>query len=102
MQSISPPVRYWLAYTDDGPRAFFTSWTSNDGIGVLDDLFTHPDYRHQGLATALVHHCVADSRARGAGPVALEADPKDTPKRMYAAMGFRPLSLSHEYLKTFE
>ena len=87
---------------EDGPRAFFSSWTSSDGIGVLDYLFTHPDYRHRGLATALVHHCVADSRERGAGPVALEADPAGTPKHMYAAMGFRPLSVSHEYLKTFE
>ena len=102
MQSVSPPVRYWLAYGEDGPRAFCSSWTSSDGIGVLHYLFTHPDYRHRGLATALVHHCVADSRERGAGPVALEADPAGTPKHMYAAMGFRPLSVSLEYLKTFE
>ena len=102
LQSVSPPVRYWLAYAEDGPRAFFSSWMSSDGIGVLDDLYTHPDYRHRGLATALVHHCVADTRGRGAGPVALEADPTGTPKHMYAAMGFRPLSVSHEYLKTFE
>ena len=102
MQSISPPARYWLAYVEGAPRAFFSSWTSTDGIAVLDDLYTHPDYRRRGLATALVHHCVADVRERGAGPVALETDPADTPKHMYAAMGFRPLSLSHEYLKTFE
>ena len=102
MQSISPPVRYWLAYAEGAPRAFFSSWTSTSGIAVLDDLYTHPDYRRQGLATALIHHCVADVRARGAGPVALETDPADTPRHMYAAMGFRPLSVSHEYLKTFE
>lgn len=102
LQSVSPPVRYWLAYAEGGPRAFFSSWTSTDGIAVLDDLYTHPDYRRRGLATALVHHCVADSRTRGAGPVALETDPSDTPKLMYAAMGFRPLSVSYEYVKTFE
>ncbi len=102
MQAVSPSVHYWLAYAEGAPRAFFSSWTSNYGIAVLDDLYTHPDYRRRGLATALVHHCVADVRARGAGPVALETDPADTAKHMYAAMGFRPLSLSHEYLKTFE
>ena len=102
LQSTSPPVRYWLAYAEGSPRAFFSSWTSSNGIAVLDDLYTHPGYRRRGLATALVHHCVADSRAMGAGPVALETDPADTPKHMYAAMGFRPLSVSYEYLKTFE
>jgi GNAT superfamily N-acetyltransferase len=102
LQSISPPVRYWLAYAEGVPRAFFSSWTSNYGIAVLDDLYTHPAYRRRGLATALIHHCVAEVRARGAGPVALETDPADTPKHMYAAMGFGPLSVSHEYLKTFE
>lgn len=103
LQSVSPPVRYWLAYAEGEPQAFFSSWISSEGVAVLDFLYTHPDYRRQGLATALVHRCVADSRARGAGPVALETDPSDDiPKLMYAAMGFRPLSVSHEYLKTFE
>ena len=102
LRSVSLPVRYWVAYAERAPRAFFCSWTSTEGVGVLDDLYTHPDYRRRGLATALVHHCVADVRASGAGPVALETDPADTPKNMYAAMGFRPLSVSHEYLKTFE
>ena len=128
MQSVSPPVRYWLAYRGGRSEALteLSAWTSSrhaiglrpvlariwggrsEGLnfrvatGYLDYLFTHPDYRHRGLATALVHHCVADSRKRGAGPVALEADPAGTPKHMYAAMGFRPLSVSHEYLKTFE
>ncbi len=101
-QSISPPVRHWLANADGVPRALLSSWTSRDGIGVLDDLYVHAEYRRRGLATALVHHCVADSRARGAGPVALEVDPKDTPMRMYAAMGFHPLSVSYEYVKTCE
>ena len=91
-----------MAYAEGAPRAFFSSWTSSEGVAVLDFLYTHPDYRRRGLATALIHHCVADSRARGAGPVALETDPSDTPKHMYAAMGFRPLSVSYEYLKTFE
>lgn len=103
LQSVSPPVRYWLAYAEGAPRAFFSSWISSDGIAVLDFLYTHPDYRRRGLASALIHHCVADCRARGAGPVALETDPSDDiPKLMYAAMGFRPLSVSYEYLKTFE
>jgi GNAT superfamily N-acetyltransferase len=67
----------------------------------VEDLFTHPDYRHRGLATALIAHCVADARARGAGPVVIGADPHDTPRQMYAALGFRPLFLSRGYLRRF-
>ena len=101
LRSISPPVRYWLAYAAGEPKAILSSWTSGDGICVLDDLYTHPDYRRRGLATSLIHHCVANSRVRSAGPVVLEVEPGDGPEHMYAAMGFRPLSLSHEYLKTW-
>ena len=102
LRTFSPPVRYWLAFTEYEPRAYVSSWTSGDGIGIIDDLYTHPDYRLRGLASALIHHCVADSRARDAWVMALEAEPGDTPKDMYAAMGFRPLFVSHEYLKTWE
>jgi GNAT superfamily N-acetyltransferase len=84
-------VRYWLAHVDGVPRAYFASWPGENGVGIVEDLFTHPEFRHRGLATSLIAHCVADARARGAGPVVIGADPSDTPKRMYADLGFRPL-----------
>ena len=98
----SPPVRLWLAYFDDEPRAYFASWEGTDGVGQVEDLFTHPDFRHRGLATALIHHCVADSRAHGAGPVVIVCDPDDTPKEMYVALGFRPVTIKREYWKNVD
>jgi predicted GNAT family acetyltransferase len=71
-----------------------SSWPGENGVGQVEDLFTHPDYRHRGLATTLIAHGVADARARGAGPVLIIADPSDTPQQMYSAMGFRPLFIS--------
>jgi len=95
----SPPVRYWMAYVDGQPRAYLASWEGLDGVGQVEDLFTHPEFRHRGLATALIHRCVAHCRAHGAGPVVIVADTADTPKRMYAAMGFRPVATSRTYWK---
>jgi ribosomal protein S18 acetylase RimI-like enzyme len=94
-----PPVQYFLAYSEGRPVAYFNSWAGIDGVGQVEDLFTHPDFRHRGFATALIHHCVADARSKGAGPVVIVADPDDTPKRMYAALGFRPVAVYSHYLK---
>lgn len=94
-----PDVRYWHAYVDGVPRSYFSSWQGRNGIGIVEDLFTHPEYRHRGIATALIAHCVADARLHGAGPVVIGADPTDTPKVMYAAMGFRPLLVARNYVR---
>jgi GNAT superfamily N-acetyltransferase len=94
-----PPVQYWLACLKGRPRAYFNSWAGIDGVGQVEDLFTHPKFRHRGLATALIHHCVLECRRNGAGPVVIVADPTDTPKQMYAAMGFRPIAVYSHYLK---
>ena len=101
-RSKAPAVQFWLAYVEGEPRAYMCSWGGMEGVGQVEDLFTHPDFRHRGLATALVHHCAADCRAHGAGPVVIVADPTDTPKQMYAAMGFRPVAIKREYRKTVE
>jgi GNAT superfamily N-acetyltransferase len=95
----SPQVRWWLAYVDGVPRAFLNSWEGENGVGQVEDLFTHPEYRHQGLATALLAHCVTDARAHGAGPVIIGCEPNDTPKHMYAAMGWRPLYVVRHVVK---
>jgi GNAT superfamily N-acetyltransferase len=95
-----PPVRSWLAFEHGEARAHLSSWPGENGVGMVEDLFTQLEYRHRGLATALIAHCVADARARGAGPVIIGADPDDTPKHMYANLGFRPLYVSHNYLRS--
>jgi GNAT superfamily N-acetyltransferase len=97
VRNVSPPARPWLAWLDGRAVAYFSSWEGVAGVGQVEDLFTHPDYRHRGLATALIHHCVADARSHGAGPVVIASDPTDTPKHMYAAMGFVPVAIQRSY-----
>ena len=68
-------------------------------MGKVEDLFTAPAFRRRGIATALIAHAVPDARARGAGPVLIGADPTDTPKAMYAAMGFAPVCAIRSFTK---
>ena len=96
----APDLRFWLAGADGVDCAFLSSWPGVNGIGKVEDLFTHPDFRHRGIATALIVHGVGDARERGAGPVLIGALPDDTPMRMYAAMGFRPFCVTHRARKS--
>jgi GNAT superfamily N-acetyltransferase len=95
----SPPVRSWMACVESVPRAFLSSWQGRNGMGMLEDLYTHPDFRHRGLATALIAAGVRNARSNGAGPLLIVADPDDTPKQMYERLGFRPLFLIREFLR---
>jgi GNAT superfamily N-acetyltransferase len=99
-QVKAPALSFWLARVDDTDAAFFSSWPGPEGVGIVEDLFTRPEFRHRGIATALIAHSVADARERGAGPVAISARADDTPKLMYAALGFRPFAISRSYLKS--
>jgi GNAT superfamily N-acetyltransferase len=94
-----PPVQYFMAYVKDKPVAYFNSWAGIAGVGQVEDLFTLQKFRKRGIARALIHDCVADARTKGAGPVVIAADPTDTPKRIYAAMGFRPVAVQSHYTK---
>jgi GNAT superfamily N-acetyltransferase len=95
----NPMARSWFALVDGVPRAFFSSWPGENGVGMVEDLFCHPQYRRLGLGTALLAHSVADARDRGAGPVLITSALGDTPKHMYASMGFRPLYVMRTWTK---
>ncbi len=74
-------------------------WDGLGGVGQVEDVFVEPSYRHRGLATALIHRCVADAHARGSGALMLVADAGDTPQAMYAAMGFRHVATKRRYVR---
>lgn len=94
----TPPDRKWLAYVDGEARGMASAWDGVDGTGQVEDVFVEPEYRHRGLATALIHWCVADCRARGSNAVVIVADAADTPQAMYAAMGFRHVATKRRYV----
>ena len=58
-----------------------------------------PGCRVVRLDRALIHHCVADARAKGAEDVLIGAIAGDPPKHAYAAMGFASTCLIWEWLK---
>jgi GNAT superfamily N-acetyltransferase len=96
----APALQFFLANVEGTDCAYFSSWPGDNGLAQVENLFTLRDLRHRGVATALIRHCVDDVRARGAAEVVIASRLDDTPKRMYAAMGFRPFCVSRTYLKT--
>jgi GNAT superfamily N-acetyltransferase len=97
MQRKRPRVRTWLASRGDCPVGFFSEFAA-DGFGLLEDLYVHPSARFRGVARALVGHCANEARRRGAQAVFLTARAWDTPKYMYAKMGFRPVAITQHWL----
>jgi GNAT superfamily N-acetyltransferase len=94
----APGVTWWLASLGGVPCGYLAAFVGVDGMGQVEDLYVTPETRHRGVATALLHRGIADCRARGAGSVVIVSDADDTPKHMYAAMGFRPLAVESKYL----
>ena len=94
-----PPVRHWIAHLDGAARGYISSWEGPHRIGQVEDLYVEPTHRHRGLATALIRHGVTDARRAGADAVVIVADVIDTPKAMYAAMGFRPVYVLRKYTR---
>jgi GNAT superfamily N-acetyltransferase len=92
-----PHAQFWIVHASGRPAAYLSSWAAGNGIGVVEDLFTHPDFRLRGLATGLLAHAVTDLRQRGAKTIILSAIVDDSPKKMYAALGFTPLYVQRIY-----
>jgi GNAT superfamily N-acetyltransferase len=95
----APAVQYFIARVDGTDCGFFSSWPGTEGLGIVEDLYTRPEFRGRGVATALIATCIADARRRGASAILIEAMADDTPKHIYAGMGFRPLCVQRSYLK---
>jgi len=93
----APAVTYFGAF--DGPDLLGSfSVFLHDGVGYLEDLLVAPAARLRGVATALVAHCAREARRRGAQLLFLPAAADDTPKTMYAAMGFVPIGVAWNWL----
>ena len=93
----APEVQPFLAALDGLDVGYLSAMPGPDGVGLIEELFVHPEARGRGIGQALLDWCVGDARARGAVHVGLGARPEDWPRHLYARIGFRPLFVQRSW-----
>ena len=99
-RNATGPCLFFIAEREGAPCGYASAIRCPDGdLGMVEDVFTLPEVRGQGIATALIDHCVRHARAEGAGPVFIGAHANDWPKHLYARLGFRPVLVTRKQIK---
>jgi GNAT superfamily N-acetyltransferase len=96
-RGLTPAAAYFTVSRDSRVVGCIGVWVRHDGIGMIEDVFVHPDARGEGIATQMLRFVVGFARERGVGPVLIGAEVDDTPKHLYARFGFRPAAVTRSY-----
>ncbi|WP_279356009.1 GNAT family N-acetyltransferase [Methylobacterium indicum] len=92
--------RFHLACVDGQPVAYGASATAPSGAGIIEDLFTLPAYRRQGIASGMIAAFAGELRACGCSSVFLGAVVGEQARYLYAKLGFRPLLLTRCWVRS--
>jgi GNAT superfamily N-acetyltransferase len=84
----SRPTRLFVT----GDRLAMCKLWSDGTTAQVEDVFTAPEARGHGHARTLVTHAIGEARDGGHDLVFILADDDDTPKELYARLGFDPLA----------
>jgi len=95
----TPDYRFHLALRDGLPVAYGAMALAPNGMGMIEDLFTLPSARRQGIASALIAHFGGALHAMGARAIFLGAVAEEEAKTLYYNLGFRPVMLSRCWVK---
>ncbi|MGZ4383790.1 MAG: GNAT family N-acetyltransferase [Gaiellaceae bacterium] len=81
----------FLACQVDGRIASGCRLYLRGATAQIEDVFTHPEFRNRGLASAVVRAAAERARSAGHDLVWLMASADDWPKALYAKLGFTPI-----------
>ena len=94
-----PQYRFFLAVRDGQALAYGAYAVAPNGMGMIEDLFTLPSARRQGIASALIARFDRELREAGCRQVFLGALAEEEAKTLYFSMGFRPAMLTRCWVK---
>ena len=94
-----PECPFYLVHADGEAIAYGSIAAAPNGVVIIEDVFTHPEHRKQGVASAMLAALAADLTARGCDRVFLGALADEEAKRLYAQLGFRPVGLVRTWVK---
>lgn len=86
-----PDVTFWSAWHGDQLVGCGALKHLSDDHGELKSMRAHPDWRGKGVGKAMLHHLLAEARARGYTRVSLETgrpEPFLPARRLYESHGF--------------
>jgi GNAT superfamily N-acetyltransferase len=94
------PVTFYLAELAGRPVAYAARVECPNGLGMIEDVFTLPEVRNKGIASALIAHILARLRSViPARPVFLGAHALQGAKHLYRRLGFQPVMVTREFLQ---
>lgn len=93
------PCDYWLLVEDGVDAGFGMTAACPNGLGLIENLFTLPDRRGRGLMSAFIAAAAARLQACGCDAVFLDAHAHDTPKHLYARLGFAPVAVTRSWVR---
>jgi GNAT superfamily N-acetyltransferase len=96
----APETAFHLVIAEGAAVAYGACAMAPNGLGMIEDIFTHPAHRRRGLAGGMIADFVAGLRGRGCDAVFLGALAAETAKRLYADLGFAPVSLSQTWVRS--
>jgi GNAT superfamily N-acetyltransferase len=91
--------RFHLAIKEGVPIAYGGRAAAPNGVGMIEDLFTLPSERRRGVITGVIAAFADELRAEGCRTIFLGALANDRPKRLYARLGFRPVTLARTWTR---
>lgn len=93
---------YWLLREGDAVAGYGMTAICPGGLGLIESLFTLPERRGRGLMSAFIGQAADRLRAAGCDAVFLDAHAHDTPKRLYARLGFAPVAVTRTWVRRRE
>lgn len=98
-QAKKDECQFFIAELDAQPCAYGSGLCGPNAMGMVEDLFTLPQFRKRGIASAVIAHCVNYCRSRGATQVLIGSHANEPPKHLYRRLGFEPVCLTRDYIK---
>ena len=95
----APACRFRLVFKDGEAIAYASSGAAPNGLGIVEDVFTRPEYRRRGVASTVIATLADELTRQGCDAVFLGALANEEAKRLYAKLGFRPVGLARTWVK---
>ena len=93
------PYRFHLVRLNGVPVAYGALAAAPSGAGMIEDLFTLPAFRRQGIASFMIARFSALLEAQGCACVFLGAMVGGQARHLYAKLGFRPIMLTRCWVR---